>query len=80
MTAHNAFTWLTIVSGVLSGFLWFYAALIRIPTEKLGSAWGTLVGLEDVAAALARQTFWNACAAGAAGVAALSQAIATLVL
>jgi hypothetical protein len=50
----------------------------RGPTEKLGSAWGTLVGVEDVAAALKKQTFWNACAASATGVAALLQAVAGL--
>ena len=76
MAAHSLCSWFAVIAGLLSGLLWLYAALIRIPTDKLGSAWGTLVGVEDVAAAFRRQTFWNACAASATGVAALLQAVA----
>ena len=68
------------ISSLLSGLLWLYATLIRIPTGKQGSAWGTLVGVEYVAAALKKQTFWNACAAGATGVAALRAHRAGVVL
>jgi hypothetical protein len=74
MAAHSLCSWFAVIAGLLSGLLWLYAALIRMPTEKLGSAWGTLVGVEDIAAALKRQTFWNAFAVGATGVAALLQA------
>jgi hypothetical protein len=78
MTAHTLFSWIAVIAGLLSGLLWLYAALIRIPTEKLGSGFGTLVGVEDVAAAFKRQTLWNACAATATGVAALLQVAAGL--
>jgi hypothetical protein len=73
MSAHGICSWLAIIASVVSGLLWLYAALIRIPTEKLGSAFGTLVGVEEIAAAFKRQTFWNACAASATGAAALLQ-------
>jgi hypothetical protein len=73
---HAALTWLTIGCAFLSAALWFYAAIVRVPIEKLGSAFGTLVGIEDVKAGLKRQTFWNACAAAATGAAALFQALA----
>lgn len=75
---HTIVAWLAISFAFISAALWFYASILRIPIEKLGSGFGTLVGLEDVRAGLKRRTFWNACAAVATGAAALFQAIATL--
>ncbi|MET3906249.1 hypothetical protein ABID59_000570 [Bradyrhizobium sp. S3.3.6] len=75
---HQTTTWLSIAAGLLSAVLWFVAALVRVPTDKLGSGFGALVGMEDVAYGFKRQTFWNACAAGTAGLATLFQAITTL--
>jgi hypothetical protein len=78
MAAHEVCSWLAIITALLSGLLWLYSALIRIPTEKLGSGFGTLVGLADVTAALKKQALWNASAAIATGLAALLQVIAGL--
>jgi hypothetical protein len=75
---HAIVTWLAISFAFISAALWFYASVLRVPIEKLGSGFGRLVGLEDVRAGLKRQTFWNACAAVATGAAALFQAIAML--
>ena len=75
---HAILTWLAISFAFVSAVLWFYASILRIPIEKLGSGYGTLVGLEDVKAGIRRQTFWNACAAVATGAAALFQGIAML--
>ena len=75
---HNICIWLSIAVGLLSAALWLNAALIRVPTERLGSGFGALVGVDVVAAELRRQTAWNSWAAGTAGAAALFQAVATL--
>jgi hypothetical protein len=75
---HSVLAWLAIAFAFISAVLWFYAAVLRVPIEKLGSGFGALVGLDDVKAGLKRQTFWNACAATATGVAALFQSLAML--
>jgi hypothetical protein len=75
---HTTLTWLAISFAFVSAALWFYASILRVPIEKLGSAYGTLVGLDDVKVGLKKQAFWNACAAVATGAAAFFQAIAML--
>jgi hypothetical protein len=79
LAMNNCFTWLAIGFAFLSAALWFYAAVLRVPVDKLGSGYGGLVGLDDVKAGLKRQTFWNACAAVSTGAAALFQALAMLI-
>jgi hypothetical protein len=72
---HNTFSWLAIVAGFLSGALWLYAALIKVPT-KIGSGFGALVGVEEMTAGFNRQASWNGYAAIATAAAALFQAVA----
>jgi hypothetical protein len=75
---HTASAWLAILIGATSASFWFYAAVIKIPLDKLGSGFGALVGVTEVVIAMTRQTWWNARAAALTGAAALLQAIAGL--
>ncbi|MGA8157186.1 MAG: hypothetical protein WB822_13470 [Rhodoplanes sp.] len=75
---HKVLSWLAIGFAFLSAALWFYAAVMRVPIEKLGSGFGTVVGLDEIKTALKRQAFWNTCAATATGAAALFQALTML--
>ena len=75
---HNALIWLSIAAGFVSGALWLYAAVIRVPTN-IGSGFGALVGVEEMTAGFRRQAFWNSCAAIATAAAALLQVAARVV-
>ena len=46
---HSVLIWLSIGAGFLSGALWFYAAIIKVPTN-FGSGYGALVGVEEMTA------------------------------
>jgi hypothetical protein len=74
---HNTLSWLSIGAGFLSGTLWLYAALVRVPTN-IESGWGTLVGVDEMSAGFRKQAFWNSCAAVATAAAALFQAAALI--
>jgi len=39
--------WLSIIAGFASGALWFYAAIIEVPTN-IGSGFGKIVGLDEM--------------------------------
>ena len=54
--------WLSIGAGFLSGALWFYAAIIKVPTN-IGSGYGALVGVEEMTAGFKKQAIWNSSAA-----------------
>jgi hypothetical protein len=71
----DALNWSSIAVGFLSGALWFYASRIKVPTN-IGSAYGTLVGVEAMTAGLQRQANWNTYAAAATALAAVLQASA----
>ena len=74
---HNAFVWSSIITGILSGALWFYASSITVPTD-IGSGYGTLVGVQEMTAGLKKQAIWNSYAAVATAVAAVLQAFAQI--
>jgi hypothetical protein len=47
-----------------------YASLVRVPTD-LKSAYGTLLGAEEMSVGFQKQGFWNAVAAAITGLAVL---------
>jgi hypothetical protein len=67
---HSIFVWFSIGFSILSGALWLFAALIKVPTN-IESGYGKLVGVEEMGAGFKRQAQWN-------GYAAASTALATL--
>ncbi|HTX53660.1 MAG TPA: hypothetical protein VMD08_09630 [Candidatus Baltobacteraceae bacterium] len=78
MAIHSALNWLSIVAAFVSGALWLYASLVRVPT-KIGSGYGALVGVEEMTTGFKKQAFWNSCAAAATAAAALLQAAAMVI-
>jgi hypothetical protein len=64
-----------IAAGFVSGVLWFYVAIIKVPTN-IGSGYGALVGVEEMRAGFRKQATWHSCAAAATAIAALLQAAA----
>ena len=46
---HGVLNGLSIAAGFVSGALWFYAAIIKVPTN-IGSGYGKLVGVEEMTA------------------------------
>jgi len=70
---HNAFIWSSIITGFLSGALWFYASSINVPTN-IGSGYGALVGVEEMTTGFRKQAIWNSYAAVATAVAVVLQA------
>jgi hypothetical protein len=74
---HNILNWLAIVAAFISGGLWLYASLIKVPTE-IGSGYGALVGVKEMSDGFKRQAIWNSSAAGATALAALLQGAAML--
>jgi hypothetical protein len=75
---HNALNWLSIMAGFISGALWLYAALIKVPTD-IKSGYGALVGVEEMTAGFKKQALWNGFAAAATAAAAVFQAVAQLI-
>ncbi|MBC3873486.1 hypothetical protein [Undibacterium flavidum] len=81
----NTLTWINLASAMFAGIaalLWFYSAVVRvkvndIPDESgfIGSSISDGNG-NDILASLVHANFWSACAASAAGVAAILQAVA----
>jgi hypothetical protein len=75
---HTVLSWLSVAAGFISGALWFYAAVIRVPTN-IGSGWGALVGVEEMTAGFKKQALLNSFAAMATATAALLQAAGMMV-
>jgi hypothetical protein len=73
---HNAFVWLSIIASFVSGALWLYSALIKVPTN-IGSGYGALVGVDEMTVGFKKQALWNSWAAAATALAAVLQALAT---
>lgn len=74
---HSVLIWLSIGAGFLSGALWFYAAIIKVPTN-FGSGYGALVGVEEMTAGFKKQAIWNSSAAAATAIATVLQAVAMM--
>jgi len=70
--------WLSIIAGFASGTLWFYAAIIEVPTN-IGSGFGKIVGLDEMRDGFKKQATWNRYAAVMTAVAAVFQAMSHLV-
>jgi len=75
---HNAFTWLSIIAGFLSGALWFYASGIKVPTNLVSGWDGWVGGLQEMSDGLKKQTTWNGWAAITTALAAVLQAFAQI--
>ena len=71
-------SWLAVLVGFVAAGLWWYAATIDVPINKIGSAWGTLVGVKEATAAFKLAATWNARAAMATGIAVLFQALSLI--
>jgi hypothetical protein len=69
------FNWIAVVAALVAAALWFYASLIRVPTN-IESGYGALIGVEAMSAGFKKQARLNALAAAVTGVAALSQGLA----
>jgi len=69
---------LSIGSALISGVLWLYASLIKIPIG-ISSAWGKLNGVEEMSAGFQKQARWNSIAAFATAFAAGLQGISMLI-
>jgi hypothetical protein len=74
---HSAFLWLSIVASFMSGALWLYAAVLKVPTDILATING-LVGVDKMKAGFKKQAIWNSYAALATAAAALLQAAAMM--
>jgi hypothetical protein len=75
-TVRNLISWASVGFGLIAAIMWFYSAVIDVPIEKIQSAFGTLVGIEEVTTAFQRAASWNSRAAAATGLAVLLQAVA----
>jgi hypothetical protein len=69
---HNVLSWFAILAAFISGGLWLYASLIKVPTD-IGSGYGALVGVKEMSGGFRRQAIWNSWAAGATALAAMLQ-------
>jgi hypothetical protein len=72
LALHDLLVWLSVASGFIAALLWFYASSISVPTD-IKSAYGALLGVEEMSAGFKKQARWNAIAAAVTGVAALFQ-------
>ena len=66
---------LSIITGFVAAYLWFRSASENVPIEKIQSAWGTLVGVEEVTAGFKKAAIWNEWASIMTGVSILFQAL-----
>ena len=71
-------TWLSTGAGLLAAALWFYASIIKVPTNISSGYGGTVVGVEEMAAGFKKQSAWNSYAAVMTAAAASFQAVAQL--
>lgn len=67
---HSFISYFSAAANFIAAVLWFYASIIKVPTD-IGSAYGGLSGIEEMSAGFKRQGFWNAVAAAMTGVAVL---------
>jgi hypothetical protein len=77
-TIQTVFSVLAVAAGAVAALLWWRSARIDIPIDKIKSAYGSLVGVEEAKAALREAASWNAWAATATAIAALFQALSLI--
>jgi hypothetical protein len=65
---------LSTVTGLLAAGLWFYASMIKVPTD-IESGYGKLVGVKEMSAGFKKQAIWNSYAAVMTAVAVGFQAV-----
>ena len=79
----SLFSWLAIISGLLSAVCWIVSAAVKVKANGLpthdGWGGGSVQSGDgnDVVQTLVKQSIWNSIAAMFAGVSAITQALAT---
>jgi hypothetical protein len=74
---HDAILNSAAIVGFISAVLWWRSATLNVPTHRIRSAFGGLVGVEEVHKAMINVAHWNKWAALTSGFAVALQAFAS---